>query len=120
MSHSRNTQASALTAWLYLLLAIITEVIGTAFMAFSARSGGYLGYLLMMVALAFSYYFLAFSIRKIAVGVAYAIWEGVGLLLLTLIGVFIFHDSMSIQELFGLLLAVVGIVCVALGEEHHP
>ncbi len=105
-------------AWIYLMAAIFFEVIGTSFMAVAARDGGYFGYLFMAAALAFSYYFLALSIRSIGVGVAYAIWEGLGLALLTLIGVFIFKDNLSIRELIGLGIAVVGIVCVALGEEH--
>jgi spermidine export protein MdtJ len=105
-------------AWLSLMIAIIAEVIGTSFMASAARNGGYFGYLIMAIALAISYYFLALSIRRIGVGVAYAIWEGLGLVLLTLVGVFIFMDGMSVTELIGLGLAVIGIVCVALGEEH--
>lgn len=107
-----------LLAWMFLIVAIIFEVVGTSFMASAARSGGYVGYIIMAVALAFSYYFLALSIRTIGVGVAYAIWEGLGLTILTLVGVFIFMDNLSARELVGLGTAIVGIVCVALGEEH--
>lgn len=105
-------------AWLCLMAAIFFEVVGTSFMAVAAREGGYFGYLVMAISLAFSYYFLALSVRSIGVGVAYAIWEGLGLALLTLVGFFIFKDNLSIRELIGLGIAVVGIVCVALGEEH--
>lgn len=105
-------------AWLCLMVAIFFEVVGTSFMASAARDGGYLGYFVMAIALAVSYYFLALSIRTIGVGVAYAIWEGLGLTLLTLVGVYIFKDNLSTRELIGLGIAVVGIVCVALGEEH--
>lgn len=114
--HAGST--TRLLAWFCLMVAIVAEVVGTSFMAAAARDGGYVGYLVMAVALAISYYFLALSIRRIGVGVAYAIWEGLGLMLLTLVGVFIFKDNMSIKELIGLGIAVVGIVCVALGEEH--
>ncbi|MBH3008179.1 multidrug transporter subunit MdtJ [Serratia ureilytica] len=105
-------------AWICLMVAIFFEVTGTSFMASAARDGGYVGYIIMATSLAFSYYFLALSIRKIGVGVAYAIWEGLGLALLTLVGVFIFKDNLSMRELIGLGIAVIGIVCVALGEEH--
>lgn len=105
-------------AWACLMCAIFFEVTGTSFMASAARGGGYFGYIVMGVALAASYYFLALSIRRIGIGVAYAIWEGLGLALLTLVGVFVFKDDLTIQELIGLGIAVVGIVCVALGEEH--
>ena len=112
---SRNP---AIVAWIFLVAAIVTEVIGTSFMAEAARDGGYLGYLVMAVALAVSYYFLALSIRSIAVGIAYAIWEGLGLTLLTLVSVFVFNEGLSMREFVGLAIAVAGIVCVALGEEH--
>ncbi|MCG2968971.1 SMR family transporter, partial [Escherichia coli] len=65
-----------------------------------------------------SYYFLALSVRRIAVGVAYAVWEGLGLTLLTVVGLTVFGESLSLQQLAGLVLAVVGIVCVTLGEAH--
>lgn len=69
-------------------------------------------------ALALSYFFLAQSVRRIAVGVAYAVWEGLGLTLLTVVGLTVFGESLSLQQLVGLVLAVVGIVCVTLGEAH--
>ncbi|BEM64675.1 DMT family transporter [Serratia sp. IR-2025] len=107
-----------LKAWLFLVVAIIAEVVGTSFMASAARDGGYSGYVVMAISLAISYYFLALSIRSISVGVAYAIWEGLGVMLLTFVGMFIFLDGMSVQELIGLGMSIVGITCVALGEEH--
>lgn len=118
MSSINSAGKDRLFAWLFLLLAIIAEVVGTSFMTLAARDGGYAGYFIMALALAISYYFLALSIRRIGVGVAYAIWEGIGLILLTIVGVYIFKDDLSIQELAGLAIAVIGITCVTLGEEH--
>lgn len=109
---------STVRAWICLFIAIATEVLGTSFMAESARDGGYAGYLAMAAALSMSYYFLALSVRLIRVGIAYAVWEGVGVALLTLIGVVVFRDVLSIRDLVGLAIAIAGIVCVALGEEH--
>jgi len=105
-------------SWIYLLLAILAEVAGTAFMTEAARSGTYGGYVVMAVALALSYFFLSLSIRQIAVGIAYATWEGLGLVALTVIGVVVFRETLSLQEIAGLALALVGIACVAIGEEH--
>lgn len=108
----------ALAAWACLTVAIIAEVVGTSFMAHAARDGGWSGYLIMAGALALSYFFLAQSVRRIAVGVAYAVWEGLGLTLLTVVGLTVFGESLSLQQLAGLMLAVAGIVCVTLGEAH--
>lgn len=114
---SRTVPArGALVAWACLTVAIVAEVVGTSFMAHAAR--GWTGYLVMAGALALSYFFLAQSVRRIAVGVAYAVWEGLGLTLLTVVGLTVFGESLSLQQLAGLVLAVVGIVCVTLGEAH--
>jgi len=48
------------------------------------------------------------------------VWEGLGLTLLTLVGIFVFKDNLSGQQMIGLAMAAVGIVCVTLGEEHAP
>lgn len=107
-----------LIAWACLTVAIVAEVVGTSFMADAARHGGYAGYAVMAAALAVSYYFLALSVRGIAVGVAYAVWEGLGLTLLTLVGLLVFKETLSTQQLIGLAMAAAGIVCVTLGEAH--
>lgn len=114
----RVSAPGPLIAWACLTVAIVAEVVGTSFLAHAARAGGWTGYLVMAGALALSYYFLALSVRRIAVGVAYAVWEGLGLTLLTLVGIAVFGESLSMQQLAGLLLAVAGIVCVTLAEAH--
>ena len=76
------------------------------------------GAFLVLMVFYLSYFFLAQSVRRIAVGVAYAVWEGLGLTLLTVVGLTVFGESLSLQQLAGLVLAVVGIVCVTLGEAH--
>ncbi|MBE3211135.1 QacE family quaternary ammonium compound efflux SMR transporter [Enterobacter cloacae complex sp. P32C] len=118
MNSLDKVRNSRVISWAFLMLAIVAEVIGTSFMTLAARDGGYSGYLIMALALAISYYFLALSIRKIGVGVAYAIWEGVGLVLLTIVGVYIFKDTLTTKEFTGLMIAIIGITCVTLGEEH--
>ncbi len=108
---------STILPWLYLAAAIVTEVVGTSFLAAASRNGAVIGYVVMAAAIALSYYFLAHALRRIAVGVAYAIWEGVGVTLLTLIAVLVFGDTLSWQVVIGLTIAIAGIVCVAIGEE---
>ena len=75
-------------------------------------------YLVMYVLIAISYYFLSKAAKKISIGVAYATWEGLGIALITLVSIVLFDANLSTQQLLGLALAVVGIVCVTLGESH--
>ncbi|WP_269209127.1 DMT family transporter [Chromobacterium vaccinii] len=105
-------------AWLILMAAIVCEIVGTSFMAVAARSGGYLGYVWMSLALALSYYLLSLALRAISVGVAYAVWEGLGLVGLTAVSVWLFGEKLVPQEVLGLGLALLGLVCVTMGETH--
>ncbi|MBA8735842.1 SMR family transporter [Chromobacterium violaceum] len=107
-----------IVAWLVLLAAIVCEIVGTSFMAVAARSGGYLGYVWMSLALALSYYLLSLALRAISVGVAYAVWEGLGLVGLTAVSVLLFGEKLVPQEIVGLGLALLGLVCVTMGETH--
>ena len=87
-------------------------------MSLIGQGHGWWGYIVMYVLIAISYYFLAFAAKKISIGVAYAVWEGLGISLITVVSIIAFDANLNHQELFGLMLAVVGIVCVTLGESH--
>ncbi len=118
MSFLNKENKSLVSAWFFLVLAIISEVIGTSFLASAVRSSNYINYIIMSIALAFSYFFLALSTKIISIGAAYAIWEGLGLIMLTTVGILIFNESISLIELLGLTAAITGIICVTLGENH--
>ncbi|HHF3065048.1 MULTISPECIES: SMR family transporter [Vibrio diabolicus subgroup] len=107
-----------LVARLFLLLAIVAEVAGTSTMSFIGQGHGWLGYIVMYVLIAVSYYFLSIAAKKISIGVAYAVWEGLGISLITVVSIVLFDSDLNTQELLGLMLAVIGIVCVTLGESH--
>ena len=78
--------------WILLALAIVAEITGTLSMKWASVSGGHTGFILMLVMIALSYIFLAFAVKKIALGVAYALWEGIGILLITIFSVLLFDD----------------------------
>lgn len=62
--------------WMFLGLAIITEVIGTLSMKYASVSGGSAGIIVMYIMIASSYILLSMAVKKVALGVAYALWEG--------------------------------------------
>ncbi|RJG40042.1 SMR family transporter [Motilimonas pumila] len=102
----------------FLLFAILAEIAGTSSMKLAGDSGNVWGYLAMYTLIALSYFSLSLAAKKIAIGVAYACWEGLGIALITLTSVFFFESSLSAQQLVGLLLVIVGVVLVTLGESH--
>lgn len=108
-----------LLARMFLIGAILTEVAGTSSMTLIADNGaGWLSYLPMWGLITLSYLMLAKAAKTIAIGIAFALWEGLGIALITLVSVLFLDDSISTQELVGLALAIVGIVMVTLGETH--
>lgn len=101
--------------WILLGLAIAAEITGTLSMKWASVSDGNGGFILMLVMIAASYIFLSFAVKKIALGVAYALWEGIGILFITLFSVLLFDESLSAMKIAGLATLVLGIVLIKSG-----
>ncbi|MRT11749.1 multidrug/spermidine efflux SMR transporter subunit MdtJ [Enterobacteriaceae bacterium RIT711] len=101
--------------WILLALAIIAEITGTLSMKWSSVSDDNLGYIFMLSMITLSYILLSFSVKKIALGVAYAMWEGIGILFITLFSVLLFDESISLLKIIGLTTLVVGIALIKSG-----
>ncbi len=98
--------------YLYLAIAILAEVIGTS--ALKASEGFTRVWPSMVVAVGYgvAFYFLSLALKTIPVGVAYAIWSGVGVALITLIGWVVFHQKLDAPALIGIALIVAGVVVI--------
>ncbi|HGE6880340.1 TPA: multidrug/spermidine efflux SMR transporter subunit MdtJ [Citrobacter amalonaticus] len=101
--------------WILLGLAIAAEITGTLSMKWASVSDDNSGFILMLVMIAASYIFLSFAVKKIALGVAYALWEGIGILFITLFSVLLFDEPLSVMKIAGLATLVVGIVLIKSG-----
>lgn len=101
--------------WILLALAIAAEITGTLSMKWSSVSDDNLGYIFMLLMITLSYILLSFSVKKIALGVAYAMWEGIGILFITLFSVLLFDESVSLMKIMGLTTLVVGIALIKSG-----
>ena len=93
-----------------LVVAILFEVLGTSAMQ-AAQHFTRLGPTLMMVVCyAIAFYFLSWSLRYVPVGIAYAIWSGLGIVLISLVGYFAFGQKLDLAALIGLGLIIAGVV----------
>lgn len=101
--------------WILLALAIVAEITGTLSMKWSSVSDDNMGYIFMLLMITLSYILLSFSVKKIALGVAYAMWEGIGILFITLFSVLLFDESISLMKIMGLTTLVVGIALIKSG-----
>lgn len=101
--------------WIFLACAIVAEIIGTLSMKWASLSGGMTGNIVMLVMITISYIMLSFAVKRVALGVAYALWEGIGILFITLFSVLWFDESMSMMKLMGLATLIAGIALVKSG-----
>ena len=99
---------------LILILAILCEVVGTV--ALKASEGFVrLGPIaLVVVGYGLSFYFLALALKQIPLGVAYAIWSGLGTAGAVLAGVLLWRESLNLAGVIGIALIVAGVLILNL------
>jgi small multidrug resistance pump len=101
--------------WLLLTAAIILEVAGTTSMKVSAGFTRLVPSVLIFVFYAASFSVLTLALRKLDISIAYAIWSGLGTVLITVIGIFWFKEPATALKLTCILLIIFGVVGLNLG-----
>jgi small multidrug resistance pump len=98
--------------WLFLALAILTEVAATS--ALKAANGftRLVPVLVVVVGYAASFYFMSLTLKAIPIGITYAIWSGVGIVLITLTGHYLYHDALDAGAVAGMALIGLGVVVI--------
>ncbi|KAA6233770.1 EamA family transporter [Campylobacter sp. LR264d] len=96
-------------AFLLLFLAIVFESIGTAFLKLENML---FALTLTSIFISISYVLMCFSLKKIPVGVAYAMWELIGTIFVLCIAFFIFNEKLSNTQILGVILAIIGILMI--------
>jgi small multidrug resistance pump len=102
------------SAYFWLAGAILSEVIGTSALKASNGFTKAVPSLLTVLAFACAFYCLSITLRTIPVGIAYAIWSGVGIVLISLIALVLFGQTLDAPALIGMALIVAGVVVVNL------
>lgn len=97
-----------------LFTAITLEVIGTTFLQRSEQFSRLVPTLLTGLCYAGSFYFLSLVLRAMPLGIAYAIWSGLGIVLVSLIGLVVFGQRLDFAAMIGLSMIVAGVVIVNL------
>lgn len=95
--------------WWYLALAIAAEVVATSALKAAAGFTRPLPSVLVVLGYGIAFYCLSLSLRVVPVGVAYAIWSGVGTALIVVIGWLLFGQKLDLAALIGLALIVAGV-----------
>ena len=106
--------------YLYLAIAIAFEVIGTSALKASDTFTRLVPSLVTLASYALSFLFFALSLRTIPVGIAYAMWAGLGIVLIALVGWLWFKQPLDGPALIGLALIVGGVVVVNAFSQSVP
>lgn len=96
--------------WIFLLAAIVSEVAATAALKASDGFSRWLPSVVVVAGYSLAFYFLSLVLRTIPVGAAYAIWAGMGIVLITLIGWMLFGQELDAPALVGIFLIVAGVL----------
>lgn len=96
--------------WLILGIAIVSEVIATSALKASDGFTRLLPSVIVVVGYGIAFYCLALVLRTLPVGIVYAIWSGVGVALIALVGWLLYDQALDLPAVLGLTLIVAGVV----------
>lgn len=105
--------------WLFLMVAIVSEVIGTTALKASESFSRLGPSAVVIIGYATAFYFLSLTLKTIPVGVAYAIWSGAGVVLIALIAWILYGQALNLAAILGIALIVAGVVILNLFAVAH-
>ena len=100
--------------WIYLFMAIFAEVIATSALKATQGFTKWIPSLVVIVGYGCSFFCLSLALKEIPIGVAYAIWSGIGIVLISVIGYFVFKQSLDAPALLGIALILAGVIVINL------
>jgi small multidrug resistance pump len=101
-------------SYLFLAMAIAAEITGTFSLKYSVQFTRLWPSLMVILAYSTAFYFLSLSLKSINLGVAYAIWSGVGIVCIALIQFFWFKEPLDLPAVAGMGLIISGVVIINL------
>ncbi|SDH72904.1 small multidrug resistance pump [Myroides phaeus] len=99
---------------LFLLVAILLETIATSTLKASHNFTKLLPSIVTIVGYAGAFYFLSLTLRTIPIGIAYALWSGIGIVLVTIAAYFIYKQKLDVPALIGIAFIIIGVIIIQL------
>jgi len=109
-----------MTTYIYLAIAIIAEVTATSTLKLSEEFTKPIPSLVVIIAFGVSLYFMTLTLRTLPVGIMYAFWSGLGIILVTITGIFLYKQTPDLPAILGILFIIVGIVIITLYSNIKP
>ncbi|EIJ33686.1 DMT family transporter [Thiothrix nivea] len=101
-------------SYLYLALAIIAEVIATSSLRATEEFTKPLPTFVMVVGYGLAFYFMTMALRTIPLGITYAVWSGLGIVLISIIGIIFYNERLDLAATIGMGLIVLGVLVIHL------
>lgn len=98
--------------YIYLGLAIIFEVVATSFLKLTEGFTQFWPSVAVVIGYGLAFYFLSLTIKTIPIGISYAIWAGLGIILVALIGMVFFKQMPDAAAWIGMALIILGVVVI--------
>lgn len=101
-----------MNAYLFLAISIIAEVIATSALKASVQFTKLWPSIIVVIGYSVAFYCMSHVLKSIPVGITYAIWSGLGIVLITIVGVFMFKQIPDLPAIIGLALIIAGVVVI--------
>ena len=98
--------------YLYLALAIVAEVAATSALKASEEFTRLVPSIIVIVGYFVAFYLLTLVLRVIPIGITYAIWSGLGIVLVTIVGFFLYKETPDIPAMIGMCLIISGVIVI--------
>lgn len=105
--------------WIFLAAAIATEVLGLSIMKIASESNSLASFAFMYSMIGLAFFFFSNSVKSLPIALAYATWETCGLVLITIISVRFFGESLSSQKMTGMLILIAGVAMINFGSKEN-
>tara|TARA_B100000282_G_scaffold290264_1_gene261027 strand:+ start:2253 stop:2588 length:336 start_codon:yes stop_codon:yes gene_type:complete len=103
--------------WVYLFLAILSEVVATASLKSTEGFTKPIPSIIVLIGYIAAFYFLSLTLDTISIGVAYAIWSGVGVATITVVSFFLYNQKIDLAGILGIGLIIAGVIVLRLFSE---
>tara|TARA_B110000467_G_C18175338_1_gene397531 strand:+ start:284 stop:616 length:333 start_codon:yes stop_codon:yes gene_type:complete len=106
-----------MSKWIFLILAIVAEVVGTLFLKSTEGFTKLWPSTIVVIGYCTAFYFLSLTLDSIPISVVYAVWSGVGIAAITVVSVLFLDQKLDLAAMIGLSLIIVGVVVLRLYSE---
>lgn len=103
-----------MTAYIFLFIAILSEIIATSFLKLSYGFSKLFPSVIVIIGYSLSFFLLSLSLKTLPVNIVYAIWCGLGILGIAFIGTYFFQEAFGWWNLIGTLLIMIGVIILTL------